>query len=186
MRKLIAAMNMTLNGVCDHTAMIAGDEIHQHYTLLLRDANTIIYGRKTFELMEYWKTVLENPTGIPAMDDFADAIDQIGKIVYSRTVDKVDWQNTELKREIVPDEISALKDQDGKSILVGSPSMIIALMNLGLIDEIQLSIHPTVVGHGLQLFTDVSDRVDLKLFKTKTFGCGAVTHVYQVTAAGLG
>ena len=68
MRKLIAAMNMTLDGFCDHTAMIADDEIHQHYNELLRNADTLIYGRITYQLMEYWPTVLKNPTGNKAMD----------------------------------------------------------------------------------------------------------------------
>ena len=76
MAKLIAAMNMTLDGYCDHTAMIADDEIHDHYTDLLRSGGAVIYGRKTFQLMEYWKSVLENPTGNKSMDEFAEAIDE--------------------------------------------------------------------------------------------------------------
>jgi dihydrofolate reductase len=71
MRKLIAAMNMTLDGFCDHTAMIADDEIHQHYNELLKSAGTVLYGRITYQLMEYWRTVVKNPTGIKAMDEFA-------------------------------------------------------------------------------------------------------------------
>jgi dihydrofolate reductase len=179
MRKLIAAMNMTLDGYCDHTSMIADDEIHEHYSELLRSADTVLYGRKTFQLMEYWRSVLENPTGNKAMDDFAVAIDDISKIVYSRTLRSVDWKRTELKREIVRDEIVELKQQPGRDILVGSPSLIVALGNLGLIDEYQLGIQPTVIGSGLPLFKNVTDRIDLKLLKTKTFGCGAVFHYYE-------
>ena len=74
MRKLIAAINMTLDGFCDHTSGIADDETHAHYTELLRSGDVILYGRKTFELMEYWKSVLANPTGNKASDDFAAAI----------------------------------------------------------------------------------------------------------------
>jgi dihydrofolate reductase len=182
MRKLIAAMNMTLDGFCDHTSMNADDEIHNHYTELLRSGDTVLYGRKTFQLMEFWKSVVENPTGNPAMDDFAAAIDDIQKIVYSRTLESVDWRNTELKRELVKDEIIELKQQAGKDIFVGSPSMIVALGNLGLIDEYQLGIQPTVVGSGLRLFTDVKDRIDLRLLRTKTFGCGAVFFYCEPTA----
>ena len=178
MRKLIAAMNMTLDGYCDHTEMIADDEIHRHYTALLRSADTIIYGRKTFQLMEYWKSVVENPTGNKASDDFADAIDNIQKIVYTRTLKSVDWRNTELKREIVKEEILELKEQADKDILVGSPSLIKAMAKLELVDEFQLGIQPTVIGSGLPLFKDISDRIDLKLLKTKTFNCGAVFHYY--------
>ena len=179
MAKLIAAMNMTLDGYCDHTAMIADDEIHDHYTDLLRSGGAVIYGRKTFQLMEYWKSVLENPTGNKSMDEFAAAIDNIPKIVYSRTLESVDWKNTELKREIVKEEILELKEHAAKDIFVGSPSLIVALGNLGLVDEYQLGIQPTVLGRGLQLFKNVEDRIDLKLLKTKTFGCGAVFFYYE-------
>jgi dihydrofolate reductase len=179
MAKLIAAMNMTLDGYCDHTAMIADDEIHDHYTDLLRSGGAVIYGRKTFQLMEYWKSVLENPTGNKSMDEFAAAIDNIPKIVYSRTLESVDWKNAELKREIVKEEILELKEHAAKDIFVGSPSLIVALGNLGLVDEYQLGIQPTVLGSGLQLFKNVEDRIDLKLLKTKTFGCGAVFFYYE-------
>ncbi len=109
MRKLIAAMNMTLDGVCDHTVMGADDEVHQHYTDLLRSADTIIYGRKTFQLREFWPPLVKEPSGNKAMDDFAVAIDEIDKIVYSRTLKTVDWRNTELKSEIVKDDLVELK-----------------------------------------------------------------------------
>ena len=181
MAKLIAAMNMTLDGYCDHTAMIADDEIHQHYTDLLKSADTVIYGRKTFHLMEYWKSVVENPTGNKATDDFAAAIDNIQKIVYSRTLKSVDWKNTELKNEIIKEEILELKQQAGEDIFVGSPSLILALGQLGVIDEYQLGVQPTVIGSGLQLFKNVTDRIDLKLLKTKSFGCGAVFLYYETT-----
>lgn len=181
MRKLIAAMNMTLDGFCDHTAMIADDEIHQHYTDLLRNADIVIYGRITYQLMEYWRTVVKDPTGNKAMDEFAIAIDNISKIVYSRTLKSVDWKNTILKKEIIKEEISELKHQEGKNILVGSPGLIVALAELDLIDEYQLGVQPTVLGTGLPLFKNISDRIDLKLLKTKTFGCGALMLYYGPT-----
>ena len=176
---------MTLDGFCDHTAMIADDEIHQHYTDVLRNAGTLLYGRITYQLMEsYWPTVVKNPTGNKSMDDFAVAIDNVTKIVYSRTLKNVDpiiigWKNTELKKEIVKEEILKLKEQAGKNIFAGSPSLIVALTQLDLIDEYQLAIHPIIVGTGLPLFKNIRDRVNLKLLKTKTFGCGAVLHYYE-------
>ena len=180
MRKLIAAMNMTLDGFCDHTAMIADDEIHGHYNELLSNADTLIYGRITYQLMEsYWPSVVKDPTGNKPTDAFAVLIDNISKIVYSRTLESVDWKNTELKNEVVKEEILELKQQEGKDILVGSPSLIVALGNLELIDEYQLGIQPTVVGSGLPLFKNITDRIDLKLLKTKTFGGGAVIHYYE-------
>ena len=179
MGKLIAAMNMTLDGFCDHTAMNADDELHQHYTDLLRKAGTIIYGRKTFELMEYWKSVIENPTGNKATDGFAKAIDAISKIVYSRSMVSVDWKNTNLKKDIVKDEILDLKRDSEKDLLVGSPSLIVQLGNLGLVDEYQLGVQPTVVGEGLTLFKKINERIDLKLLGSKTFGSGAVFLYYE-------
>jgi len=172
-------MNMTLDGFCDHTSMSADDEIHQHYTDLLNGADAVIYGRITYQLMEYWRSVVANPTGEKSMDDFAHAIDNIQKIVYSRTLESVDWKNTELKREIIKDEILELKQNADKDIFVGSPGLIVALTNLGVIEEYQLGVPPTVVGGGLPLFKDISDRVDLKLINTKTFGCGAVFLYYE-------
>jgi dihydrofolate reductase len=179
MRKLIAAMNMTLDGFCDHTAGIADEEIHQHYSDLITNSGPLLYGRITYQLMEYWRSVVEKPTGVKATDDFAIAIDNAQKIVFSRTLEGVDWKNTELKREVVKDEILELKQQPGKDMLAGSPSMIVACANLGLVDEFQLSIQPIILGGGLALFKDIKDRIDLKLLKTKTFGCGAVIHYYE-------
>jgi dihydrofolate reductase len=181
MRKLIAAMNMTLDGYCDHTSGIADEEIHQHYTDLLNESDSIIYGRVTYQLMEYWRPFVDQPSGEKSSDDFAEAIDNISKIVYSRTLPDVDWRNTELKREIIVNDISALKQHPGKNILVGSPSMIVQLGNLSLIDEYQISIQPMIVGAGLQLFKSISGRIDLKLLKTKTFECGALMLYYQPT-----
>jgi dihydrofolate reductase len=86
MAKLIAAINMTLDGFCDHTAGIPDEEIHEHYADLLKNADTILYGRITYQLMEYWQTVVKNPTGNKAMDEFAVVIDKIPKIVFSHSL----------------------------------------------------------------------------------------------------
>jgi dihydrofolate reductase len=180
MRKLIAAINMTLDGFCDHTAGIADDETHEHYNELLRSADTILFGRKTYQLMESaWPAMVKDPTGNKPMDEFAILIDNISKIVYSRTLNDVDWKNAELKKELTRAEILELKKQAGKPILAGSPSLIVALTQLDLIDEYQLSVHPVVLGSGLPLFKNIGERIDLKLSKTKTFGCGVVTLYYE-------
>lgn len=183
MRKLIAAINMALDGFCDHTAMIADDEIHQHYNELLSNADTLIYGRITYQLMEsYWPTVVKNLTGNKPTDEFAVLIDNISKIVFSRTLQHVEWKNTLLKKEVIKEEVLELKQSlngGSKNILVGSPSLIVALMQLDLIDEYQLSIQPIILGNGLPLFKNIKDRIDLQLLKTKIFGCGAVTLYYE-------
>jgi dihydrofolate reductase len=182
MRKLVAAMNMTLDGFCDHTAMIADDEIHQHYNELLSNADTLLYGRITYQLMEsYWPSIVKDPTGNKPTDEFAVLIDNISKIVFSRTLKNVDWKNTKLKKEVIKEEVLELKQQAGKNILVGSPSLIVALAQLDLFDEYQLGVQPIVLGNGLPLFKNVKDRVGLKLLKTKTFACGAIMLYYKPT-----
>jgi dihydrofolate reductase len=180
MRKIIAAINMTLDGFCDHTAVIADDEMHQHYNDLFRSADTIIFGRKTYQLMESaWPAMVKNPSGDKPMDEFAVLIDNISKIVFSRTLKNVEWKNTTLKTEVIKEEILELKRHMGKDILVGSPSLIVAFMKLGLIDEYQLNVQPIILGKGLKLFKDIDVRVDLELLKTKTFGSGAVLLYYK-------
>lgn len=129
----------------------------------------------------YWPTVVKNPTGNKPTDDFAVLIDDIPKIVYSRTLKNVVWKNSILKKEINKEEILELKQQTGKNIFVGSPGLIVALAKLDLIDEFQLGVQPTVLGSGLTLFKNIKDRIDLKLLKTKTFGCGAVFLFYERT-----
>jgi len=180
MRKLIAAMNMTLDGFCDHTSMIADDEIHQHYNDLLSNAGALIYGRITYQLMEsYWPSVVKNPTGNKPMDDFAVLIDNLPKIVFSHTLKRVEWKNSRLAERSIEEEVLELKRQPGKDILVGSPSLIVATTNLNLVDEYQLSVQPTIAGKGLPLFKNITERVNLKLIKTKTFSCGALTFYYE-------
>ena len=185
MRKLIAAMNMTLDGFCDHTAMIADEEIHEHYNDLLRNAGTLIYGRITYQLMEnYWPTVVKNPTGNKPMDDFAVLIDDLPKIVYSRTLKNVVWKNSTLKKEIIKEDILRLKQSrsgGSKNIIVGSPSLIVGLAQLGLVDEYQPVVHPVVVGSGLPLFKNINDKIDLKLLKTKPLSAGQLVLYYEPT-----
>jgi dihydrofolate reductase len=186
MRKLIAAINMTLDGFCDHTAGIADDELHQHYNELLSNADTLVYGRITYQLMEsYWPMVVKIPTGNQPMDEFALLIDNISKIVYSRTLKNVDWKNTILKKEVIKEEVSELRQQAGKNILAGSRSLILTLMQLDLIDEYQLCVHPVILGNGLRLFNNINDRINLKLIKTKIFGSGAIVLYYEPAKKGL-
>ena len=179
MRKVIAAINMTLDGFCDHTAGIPDEEIHQHYTELLNEGDAILYGRITYQLMEYWQPLVKNPSGEKTMDDFAMAIDKIPKIVFSHTLKNVAWESAKLAKRAIEEEVLELRQQPGKDILVGSPSLIVALTQLDLIDEYQLGVQPIVLGSGLPLFKNVKDRINLKLVKTKTFGCGAITLYYE-------
>jgi dihydrofolate reductase len=183
MRKLIAAINMTLDGFCDHTATVADDELHEHYNQLLGTADTILWGRTTYQLMEsYWPTIVKNPTGNKPTDEFAVLIDNISKIVYSRTLKNVDWKNTRLKSEVNKEEVLELKRSrygGSKNMFVGSPGLIAAFMPLDLIDEYQLCVQPIILGSGLPLFKNVKGRMNLKLLKTKPFRSGAITLYYE-------
>jgi len=181
MRKVIAAINMTLDGFCDHTAGIPDEEIHQHYTDLLNEGDAILYGRITYQLMEYWQPLVKNLSGEKTMDDFAMAIDKIPKIVFSHTLKNVAWQSAKLANRAIEEEVLELKQQAGRDILVGSRSLIIQLMKLNFIDEYQLCVHPVVAGSGLPLFENINDRTILKLIKTKTFSGGAITLYYEPT-----
>ena len=170
---------MTVDGICDHTAGIPDEEIHQHYTALLGQGDAILYGRTTYQLMEFWRTFLENPSEEKSMNDFAVAIDKIPKIVFSHTLKNVDWESATLAKRDLKDEVLELKQKPGKDIFIGSRSLIIQLLKLNLIDEFQLCIHPMVEGNGLPLFEDINDRITFKLVRNKTFKNGAIILYYQ-------
>lgn len=175
MRKLIAAINMTLDGFCDHTAGIPDDELLQHYNDLLKNADTLLYGRITYQLMENaWPAVVKNPTGNKPTDEFAVLIDNISKVVFSRTLTSVEWKNVKLAKGDIKEDVLELKQQAGRSIVAGSPSLIVTLTQLGLVDEYQLCVHPIILGNGLRLFKNIDDRIDLKLIRTKVFGSGSI------------
>lgn len=181
MRKIIAALNMTIDGFCDHTAGIPDEEIHQHYKDLLGQGDVILYGRTTYQLMEFWKSVLQNPSEQKSMNDFAAAIDRIPKIVFSRSIKNVDWESASIAKRDLKDEVIALKhsgNSGSKDIFVGSRSLIIQLLNIDLIDELQVCIHPVAAGKGLPLFKDLGDRIIFKLVNYKTNN-GAIVLYYQ-------
>lgn len=179
MRKVIAATNITIDGVYDHTEGIADGEIHQHYADLLDSADIMLYGRTTYQLMQYWQTLLVNPSGNKTADNFAIAIDKISKIVFSHTLKDTGWDSAKLATKSLDDLVRELKQQSGKDIYVGSRSLIMQLMNLNLIDEYQLCIQPVVAGKGSLLFDNVNERTILKLTKTKNFTNGAIILYYE-------
>lgn len=179
MPHLIAAINTTLDGFADHTAVDPDEAIHDYYSELLKSGGTLLYGRTTFELMKYWQDLLKEPSGVKALDDFAVAIDAIPKIVFSSTLESTGWDSAILASRSLEEEVASLKQLPGKDILVGSPSLIIQLLNLGLIDELQLCIHPVLVGSGMQLFENINRKIKLKLLKVKRFESGAVILSYE-------
>ena len=144
MRKIIAAINMTIDGFCDHTSGVPDEEIHQHYADLLSSADAILYGRITYQLMRYWQNLVKNPSGEKSMDDFAMVMDKTPKIVFSRTLKNTEWESARLADQPIEQVVLELKRQPGRNIFVGSRSLIIQLMKLNLVDEYQLCVHPSL------------------------------------------
>lgn len=182
MRKLIGAFNMTLDGICDHTAVTADEQIHKHYEELLNNAGVILYGRKTYQLMEYWKSLIKDPSGEQSLDNFAKVMDRTPKLVFSNTLKDLHWETAQLAEKGLEEEVVRLKQQTGSDIYAGSRSLIVQLMNLHLLDEFQICIHPVIAGKGMSLFENLTDRFEFNLIKTKSFSGGAVIHYYKPVA----
>lgn len=180
MTKVIAAINMTIDGYCDHTKMDPDEEIHLHYEQLLNQGDAILYGRTTYQLMEFWRSFLEEPSPEKSMNDFAESIDKIPKIVFSNTLKNVDWKTAILAENTLENTVIELKQKKGKNIFVGSRSLILQLIKLNLIDEFQLCIHPIIAGGGLPLFENSDERKKLKFLKTKNFKSGAMIVYYEM------
>jgi len=180
MRKVIAAINMTLDGYCDHTAGFAADEeLHNHYADLLNNAGVILYGRTTYQLMQFWQALLKNPSDKKSMNDFAISIDKNEKLVFSNTLKDTGWNTAKIAKRPLEEEVLALKRKSGKDIYIGSRSLIIQLLNSNLIDELQVCVHPVIEGKGLPLFDQIKHRTIFKLVKTKSMNSGATVLYYE-------
>jgi len=184
MRNLIYAINITLDGCCDHTKQVADDETHEYFTHLMRDVDVLVFGRKTYELMvPFWPEVAKSQSMTKASNEFARTFDSIPKIVFSRTLDAVEDRNTRIVRTDLHDEILKLKQEQGKDILVGGVDIPSQLIELGLVDEYRFVVGPIVVGEGRRLLEDVSlpERLQLRLVESKIFksGCIALRYLKQ-------
>src|ERR1700688_5030625 len=181
MRNVIFAINTTLDGCVDHTPTIADDEILEHHALLLRDADLLVYGRKTYQLMvPYWPDVAKDPSSTKADKEFAQTFVSKNKIVFSRSLDGAEDKNTRMVRTNLRDEILKLKQEPGKNILVGGVDIPSQLIQLGLVDEYRFVIGPTLAGAGRRLLEGVSlpERLQLKLVESKFFKSGCVALHY--------
>jgi len=182
MRKLIFAINTTLDGCVDHTKQFVDEEPLEYSAHLLQGADLLVFGRKTYQLMvPYWPEVLKNPSETKADHEFARAFDSINKIVFSRSLDSAEDRNTRIVRTNLRDEILKLKQEQGKNILVGGVDIPSQLMELGLVDEYLFIIGPVLAGAGRRLLEGVSlpEKLQLKLVETKTFKSGCVALSYS-------
>ncbi|MFZ0303283.1 MAG: dihydrofolate reductase family protein [Terracidiphilus sp.] len=181
MRKVIFAINTTLDGCVDHTKQSADEEKLEFFTHLLREVDLQVFGRKTYQLMvPYWPDVLNNPSATKADTGFARAFVSINKIVFSRSLDNVDDSNTRIVRGNLHDEILKLKQEQGKDILVGGVDIPSQLIELGLVDEFRFVVGPIVAGEGRRLLQGVSlpQKLQLKLVESKILKSGSVALRY--------
>jgi len=182
MRKLIFAINITLDGCCDHTKQMADEETHEYFTDRMREADLQVFGRKTYELMvPFWPEVAKNQSMTKASNEFARAFDSVKKVVFSRSLDSVEDRNTRIVRSNLRDEIVKLKQEQGKSILVGGVSVASQLIELGLVDEYVFVVSPIIAGEGRRLLEGVSlrERLQLRLAESKFFKSGCVALRYS-------
>jgi len=184
MRKVIYGINLSLDGCCDHTKLSGDDEIHEYYAHLMREVDLLVFGRKTYELMvPFWPDVAKNHSGeTKAMNEFAQAFDAKKIIVFSRSLDGAEGENTRIVRTNLQDEILKLKQEQGKNILVGGVSLPAQLIELGLVDEFHFVVQPRIVGEGRRLsFEGITLDEKLRLVESKTFesGCVALRYLKQ-------
>lgn len=181
MRDVIFAINITLDGCCDHTKQVADDETHEYFTDLLRNVDLLVFGRKTYELMvPFWPEVARTQSMTKAGNEFARTFDSLQKIVFSRSLSNVEDKRTRIIRTNLHDEILKLKQKPGKNILVGGVSIPSQLIDLGLVDEFRFVIGPIVAGEGRRLMEGISlqEKLQLKLAESKHFKSGCVALRY--------
>ena len=181
MRKLIYAINVTLDGCVDHTKQRADEETFDYFIQLLREVDLQVFGRKTYELMvPYWPDVAKDPSSTKSDKEFADAFDSLDRVVFSRSLESAEGK-TRIVRSNLRDEILKLKQEEGKDILVGGVDIPSQLVDLGLVDEYRFVVVPIIAGDGRRLFEGVTrpEKLQLRLVETKTFKSGSVALHYS-------
>jgi dihydrofolate reductase len=183
MRPLRYSINVTLDGCCDHRAILPDEDLHRHAAVNIAQADALLFGRVTYEMMEAaWRPPAR--TGVRPdwmadwMEPFARTIDAAKKYVVSTTLDRVDW-NAELVRGDLAKAVQQLKRESGRGLFTGGVKLPLALAELGLIDEYEFVVHPRLAGHGPTLFAGLSKSVDLRLVSRLEFGSGAVAMRYE-------
>jgi dihydrofolate reductase len=179
LRPLRYSINVTLDGCCDHRAMFADEDLHGYAAENLAQADALLFGRVTYEMMEAaWRSQAGTGARPDWMEPFARAMDAAKKYVVSSTLDRVDW-NAELVRGDLAKAVEQLKRESGKSLLVAGVQLPLALAELGLIDEYEFVVQPRLAGHGPTLFAGLSKSIDLKLVSRLEFASGAVAMRYE-------
>src|ERR671923_114817 len=179
MRPLRYSINVTLDGCCDHRTIIPDEDLHRHAVENLAQADALLFGRVTYEMMEAaWRPPTRTGARLDWMEPFARAIDPAKKYVVSSSLDRVDW-NAELVRGHLGKAVQQLKREQGKGLLVGGVKLPLALAELGLIDEYEFVVQPRLAGHGPTLFAGLSKYVELKPVDRRELSSGAVALRYE-------
>jgi dihydrofolate reductase len=182
MRKVVFAINITADGYCSHTDMNPDDEVLDFFTTLISNADIILFGRITYQLMvPYWPDIARSQTDTRASNDFARMFDSLDKVVFSTTLNNVEGSNTRIVRANLAEEVLSLKRQPGKDISIGSLSLASQLSNAGLIDEYHFVVHPVLAGKGPRLFEKIEakERLLLDFIGLKAFQAGVVAIQYR-------
>src|SRR5258708_37465268 len=169
------------NGEMDWVGQFYDEAMGTYEDNLVSSADTLVLGRVTYESFAgAWPKVPENPSASKGEVEYAHKVNAMRKIVFSRTLSSVEWNNSRLVKEIIPEEITKLKQEPGRDMVIyGSASIVRTLTNLGLIDEYQLLVHPVVLGSGKPLFQDIKHKTNLKLIQSRTHPSGVVVLSYQ-------
>jgi dihydrofolate reductase len=179
MRPLRYSINVTLDGCCDHREGSADEELHRHVTAKLAQADALLFGRVTYQMMESaWRPPAPPGARPDWMEPFARMINAAKKYVVSSTLERVDW-NAELLRGDLGTAVERLKQESGKGLYVGGVTLPLALAELGLIDEYEFLVHPRLAGHGPTPFAGLSKRVDLHLVGRLELGSGVMALRYE-------
>ena len=188
MRKIILFMSVSLDGFIEGPERqidwhMVDDELHSHFNEQLRAMGAFLNGRVTYELMAgFWPTADSDPSSTGPMVEFSGIWRDTPKIVFSRTLERADW-NTTIVRDVVVDEVMALKAQPGGDLALGGADLASAFMEHDLIDEYRLYVHPVLIGRGKSLFRASDARTNLQLTETRAFGNGVVLLRYQPAEA---
>ena len=187
MRKIITTTWITLDGFIagpneEMDWVIVDEEMGIYEDDLVSAADTLLLGRVTYQSFAgSWPHVPDNPNASEGEKAYARKLNAMRKIVFSKTLPTVEWNNSSLVKEVLPEDITKLKQEPGRDMLIyGSASLVRTLTNHGLIDEYQILVHPVVLGGGKPLFQDIKERRKLKLVKTKTFPSGVIGLYYQL------
>ncbi|MEU8997627.1 dihydrofolate reductase family protein [Streptomyces caniferus] len=187
MRKIILSMSVSLDGFIERPDRRidwhrVDDELHRYFNEHLTGMGAFLSGRVTHELMaEFWPTADADPANAGPMAEFAGIWRDTPKIVFSRTLERADW-NTTIMRDVVPEEIMALKAQPGGDLVLSGADLAAAFMAHDLIDEYRVYVHPVLIGRGKPLFPTTDATTALRLAGTRTFGNGVVLLHYRRAA----